>query len=157
MPVTITRVLDAAARQRAVQAALKEGQGIWTLAIITGANIDQVHHRAAAGDRVAVRVLIAHTAVFNRLPAGASHSNALPRCLRCGALFWQRYPPAAVIALSAAVDVPERLLVSAVCADCWAASDTVADQRRAILDGLCRCYGMAGVRVLPPIVAAGHA
>jgi hypothetical protein len=147
MPATAVRLLDPAARERCWPPS-NEGQGLWTLAVLTAANVGEVRRCAVAGDLVAARALVASSVLLG-------HPSP-PPCLTCGTA-GRRPPPAAIIVLTAAVDTPMRLFVSVICVDCWAASGTDAHRRAAVLNGLCQHYGMEGLRVLQPMAAAGHA
>jgi hypothetical protein len=141
----------------AVQSVLHEGQGVWRLAVVSGANIDSLCQRAMAGDLDAERCLTMLPRLFETLDSYEEPSPAAPTCLVCGASLWRGCAPGAVIVLSAARDEPSRVLVSAVCGGCWIACGTDTNRQTAILDGVRRNYGLEGLRVLPPLSAAGRA
>jgi hypothetical protein len=145
----------AAAWNRAVRAAWAEGQGVWSLAIVT--DFDRVLRRAAAGDPEAERIMHALPALLECLERHTKPSAAAPACLTCSGAFWREHCPGAVIILSAACDDPVHLLVSGVCRRCWTACGTDANRRAAVLDGLRQHYGLDDLRVLPPMAQAGNA
>jgi hypothetical protein len=141
----------------AVQAVLREGQGLWQLAVISTSSIDALCQRATAGDPDAERCLTVLPALFACLDAYQEPTPNAPNCVTCAAPLWRGCYPGAAVVLSAARDDPSRQLVSAICRDCWSSLGTDAARQDAVLDGLRRAYGLEGLRLLPPLAKAGHA
>ena len=114
----------------AVQQALAEGQGVWTLGIISDDNFDAVQHSARAGDPEAARLLDVLPALIETMEALTEPTPAAPVCLTCGTSFWHKHYPHAAVVLYAARDDPGKLLVSGVCSRCWTARRTRAAPTR---------------------------
>lgn len=125
-----------------------EGGGVYTLTFLATEDIVAL---TLSGERP-VRFL---RALDGLLKGIASHPGVV-LCLTCDATFNRDALPVSYLLVTAHHDTPEHGLLSGICGECHAKWTTTAEMQAAALDAVRRHF-IPGLRLLPPLAAAGRA
>jgi hypothetical protein len=142
----------------ALEQAHAEGQGVWTVTLITRAGVGELLGRALNGEPDALQLAPMIGETVRQITAHAKPSRRTsPLCLLCDTLFWRRELPEVIAILHAHRDDPTNAIISGICLSCCGAHQDAGALKDAVVASYrCRLQ-MDDLRELPPLGAPGLA